>query len=227
MVRDYKGSHSGEHGDGIVRSEFHEPMFGTRLVRAFEQVKERFDPRRRTQSGQDRPRAAHGRPRAVPLPAGVPGGRPQDGARLVRVSRSGRRVPGRRRDVQQQRRLPEAQGGVMCPSYMATRNERDVTRGRANTLRLAISGQLGPDAFTSDGVMEALKLCVSCKGCRRECPTGVDMAKMKIEVLAARAEKYGLSVRSVLSPTCPATPERLGHWRRSPTCATAAAPCDG
>ena len=85
------------------------------------------------------------------------------------------------------------QGGVMCPSYMATRNERDVTRGRANTLRLAISGQLGPDAFTSDGVMETLKLCVSCKGCRRECPTGVDMAKMKIEVLAARAEKYGLS----------------------------------
>jgi Fe-S oxidoreductase len=81
---------------------------------------------------------------------------------------------------------------------MATRNERDVTRGRANTLRLAISGQLGPDALASDGVMEALKLCVSCKGCRRECPTGVDMAKMKIEVLAARAEKYGLSVQQRL-----------------------------
>src|SRR3954468_23707552 len=81
----------------------------------------------------------------------------------------------------------------MCPSYRATRNERDVTRGRANTLRLAISGQLGPDAVTSDEMMETLKLCVSCKGCRRECPTGVDMAKMKIEVLAARADKYGLS----------------------------------
>jgi Fe-S oxidoreductase len=84
-------------------------------------------------------------------------------------------------------------GGVMCPSYRVTRDERDVTRGRANTLRLAITGQLGPDALTSEEMAETLKLCVSCKGCRRECPTGVDMAKMKIEVQAARAEKYGLS----------------------------------
>src|SRR5205085_2412895 len=77
------------------------------------------------------------------------------------------------------------EGGVMCPSYRATRNEKDVTRGRANTLRLAISGQLGADALASDEMMETLKLCVSCKACRHECPTGVDMAKMKIEVLAA------------------------------------------
>ena len=74
-------------------------------------------------------------------------------------------------------------GGVMCPSYRVTRDERDVTRGRANTLRLAITGQLGPDALTSDEMAETLKLCVSCKACRRECPTGVDMARMKIEVL--------------------------------------------
>jgi Fe-S oxidoreductase len=71
-----------------------------------------------------------------------------------------------------------------------TRDERDVTRGRANTLRLAISGQLGADALASDEMAETLKLCVSCKACRRECPTGVDMARMKIEVLAARA-RYG------------------------------------
>ena len=81
------------------------------------------------------------------------------------------------------------EGGVMCPSYRATRNEKDVTRGRANTLRLAISGQLGPDALASDEMMETLKLCVSCKACRHECPTGVDMAKMKIEVLAARRKQ--------------------------------------
>ena len=86
----------------------------------------------------------------------------------------------------------------MCPCYRATMNERDVTRGRANTLRLALSGQLGPDAFASDDMMETLKLCVSCKACRRECPTGVDMAKMKIEVLAARAAKHGLSLRDRL-----------------------------
>ncbi|HZX88560.1 MAG TPA: 4Fe-4S dicluster domain-containing protein, partial [Reyranella sp.] len=88
----------------------------------------------------------------------------------------------------------KAVAGVMCPSYRVTRNERDVTRGRANTLRLAISGRLGPDALASDEMMETLKLCVSCKGCRRECPTGVDMAKMKIEALAARAKAKGISL---------------------------------
>jgi Fe-S oxidoreductase len=85
-------------------------------------------------------------------------------------------------------------GGVMCPSYRVTRDENDVTRGRANSLRLAITGQLGSDALTSDDMAESMKLCVSCKACRRECPTGVDMARMKIEVLAARAEKLGLSL---------------------------------
>ena len=89
-------------------------------------------------------------------------------------------------------------GGVMCPSYRVTRDERDVTRGRANTLRLAISGQLGPDAFTSDAMAETMKLCVSCKACRRECPTGVDMARMKIEVNAARIAKRGLTLHDRL-----------------------------
>jgi Fe-S oxidoreductase len=90
------------------------------------------------------------------------------------------------------------EGGVMCPSYRATRDEKDVTRGRANTLRLAISGQLGPDALASDEMADTLKLCVSCKACRHECPTGVDMAKMKIEVLSARVAKHGLSLRDRL-----------------------------
>jgi len=88
-------------------------------------------------------------------------------------------------------------GGVMCPSWRATQDERDVTRGRANTLRLAISGQM-PDGLASEGVLETLKLCVSCKGCRRECPTGVDIARMKIEVLHARAKEHGLSWRDRL-----------------------------
>jgi Fe-S oxidoreductase len=89
-------------------------------------------------------------------------------------------------------------GGVMCPSYRVTRDEAHVTRGRANTLRLAITGQLGADALTSEEMAETLKLCVSCKGCRRECPTGVDMARMKIEVLAARARKFGLTLHQRL-----------------------------
>ena len=86
----------------------------------------------------------------------------------------------------------------MCPSYRVTRNEKDLVRGRANTLRLAISEQLGHDALTSDAMAETMKLCVSCKACKRECPTGVDMAKMKIEVLHARAQHHGISQRDKL-----------------------------
>jgi Fe-S oxidoreductase len=74
-------------------------------------------------------------------------------------------------------------GAVMCPSFRVTGNEADVTRGRANSLRLAISGQLGPDALAADEMLETMKLCVSCKACKRECPTGVDMASMKVEFL--------------------------------------------
>jgi Fe-S oxidoreductase len=98
-----------------------------------------------------------------------------------------------------------------------------VTRGRANTLRLAISGQLGPDALASDEMMETLKLCVSCKACRRECPVGVDMAKMKIEVLAARAAKRGLSLRERLVGYLPryadlaARLAPLANWRNNST----------
>jgi Fe-S oxidoreductase len=91
----------------------------------------------------------------------------------------------------------------MCPSYRATRDEQHVTRGRANSLRLAVSGQLGPGAFTSDAMAETMKLCVSCKACKRECPTGVDMARMKIEVLAARAKVRGYSLRDRLIANMP------------------------
>ena len=80
-------------------------------------------------------------------------------------------------------------GGVMCPSFRVTRKKQDLTRGRTDTLRLAISGQLGPDALNSDQMAETMKLCVSCKGCKHECPTGVDMTRIKIEVLSARARK--------------------------------------
>jgi Fe-S oxidoreductase len=103
-------------------------------------------------------------------------------------------------------------GGVMCPSYRVTREERDVTRGRANTLRLAITGQLGPDAFTSDEMAETMKLCVSCKACRRECPTGVDMARMKIEVQAARVAKHGLSLRDRLVGYLPRYAPYAARW---------------
>jgi Fe-S oxidoreductase len=105
----------------------------------------------------------------------------------------------------------KSEGGAMCPSYRATRDEQHVTRGRANTLRLALSGQLGEGAFTSDEMMETMKLCVSCKACKRECPTGVDMARMKIEVLKARADLYGHSLRDRLIADLPRY-ARLAAW---------------
>src|SRR3989337_2088572 len=81
----------------------------------------------------------------------------------------------------------------MCPSYRATLDEKHLTRGRANTLRLALSNQLGAEG--EEAVKAALDLGVSCKGCKRECPTGVDMARMKVEFLAHNKAKHGLSAR--------------------------------
>ncbi|HEY4265426.1 MAG TPA: FAD-linked oxidase C-terminal domain-containing protein [Micropepsaceae bacterium] len=198
LVKKFKGSHSGEHGDGIVRSEFHEMMFGTELVRAFGEVKALFDPEKFFNPGKivgapkfDDPDYLRFGP-AYEISAfkpaldwsEFPGGASgfQGAAEMCNNNGACRKT----------------EGGAMCPSYRATRNERDVTRGRANSLRLALSGQLGADALASDEMMETLKLCVSCKACRRECPTGVDMAKFKIEVLAARAAKHGVSLRDKL-----------------------------
>ncbi|MBR0780524.1 FAD-binding and (Fe-S)-binding domain-containing protein [Bradyrhizobium iriomotense] len=198
LVREYKGSHSGEHGDGLVRSEFHETMFGERLVADFREVKQRFDPA------------------GVLNPGKIVDAPKMDDRSLFRFKPDYRvgelktkldwsAYPGAGGGFQGAVEMcnnngacRKLEGGVMCPSYRATRNEKDVTRGRANTLRLAISGQLGPDALSSDEMMETLKLCVSCKACRHECPTGVDMAKMKIEVLAARAAGHGLTLRDRL-----------------------------
>ncbi|MDQ2953837.1 MAG: FAD-binding protein, partial [Pseudomonadota bacterium] len=198
MVRDYKGSHSGEHGDGLVRSEFHEFMFGKRLVRAFEEVKDRFDPHGLFNPGKivrapkfdDRRLFRYG---------------PDYHAEEIKTHLDWSAYPGSGGGFQGAVEMcnnngacRKMAGGVMCPSYRVTRNERDVTRGRANTLRLAVTGQLGPDALASDEMAQTLQLCVSCKACRRECPTGVDMARMKIEVQAARAVKFGLSLHDRL-----------------------------
>lgn len=192
VVAEYKGSHSGEHGDGIVRSEFHEKMFGPRMVRNFEEVKARFDPAGALNPGKitaapkmdDRtlfrypPGYAHDGTKAAFDWSGWPGGL-HGAVEMCNNNGACRKLS----------------GGAMCPSYRATRNERDLTRGRANTLRLALSGQLGPGALASDEMAETMKLCVGCKACKRECPMSVDMAKMKIEVAAARNARNGVSLR--------------------------------
>ncbi|UFS73469.1 FAD-binding protein [Tardiphaga sp. 37S4] len=198
IVREYKGSHSGEHGDGLVRSEFHAEMFGEQIISDFAEVKHRFDPQNVLNPGKivdppkmdDRslfrytPDYRVGELKTALDWSGWPGagGGFQGAIEMCNNNGTCRKL----------------EGGVMCPSYRATRNEKDVTRGRANTLRLAISGQLGPDALTSDAMADTMKLCVSCKACRHECPTGVDMAKMKIEVLSARVAKHGLTLRDRL-----------------------------
>jgi len=204
LVREYKGSHSGEHGDGIVRSEFNEPMFGPRIARAFEAVKDAFDPAGLLNPGRVvRPPRMDDRslfryfpgyaadPKVVPALdwSAWPG--PQGGF-LGAVEMCNNNGTCRKFDA-----------NVMCPSYRATRDEQHLTRGRANTLRLALTGQLGPDALASDEVAAAMSLCVSCKGCRRECPTGVDMAKMKIEVLHARAKARGIRAKDRLIAEMP------------------------
>jgi Fe-S oxidoreductase len=205
IVAEYKGSHSGEHGDGIVRTEFHERMFGPRIVRAFEEVKNLFDP-----SG-------------ILNPGKIVHAPKMDDRSLFRFPPGYSHMP--RETVFDWGAWPDGlhgavemcnnngacrklSGGVMCPSYRATRAERDLTRGRANTLRLALSGQLGRDAFSSDEMAETMKLCVSCKACKTECPMSVDMAAMKLEVLAARAKSHGVSLRDRLVANLP----RYAPW---------------
>ena len=204
LVREYKGSHSGEHGDGIVRSEFHAAMFGPRIVRAFETVKDAFDPAGLLNPGRVvRPPRMDDRTlfRYPPGYAPAAGFTPRLdwsdhpgplGGMLGAVEMCNNNGTCRAFDA-----------GVMCPSFRVTRDEMHLTRGRANTLRLALTGQLGADAMASDALAEAMQLCVSCKACRRECPTGVDMAKMKIEVLAARVERHGVSRRDRLIAELP------------------------
>ncbi len=204
IVREYKGSHSGEHGDGLVRSEFHEVMFGERLVRAFETVKDAFDPTGLFNPGKivRAPRMDDRRLfRYKPGYAGMPVDTALDwsawGGFLGAVEMCNNNGTCRKADA-----------GVMCPSYLATGDEKDLTRGRANSLRLALSGQLGRDALLSDDMKEVMDLCVSCKGCRRECPTGVDMARMKIEFLHQWHKRHGTSRREKLTAYLP----RYAPW---------------
>jgi FAD/FMN-containing dehydrogenase/Fe-S oxidoreductase len=194
MVREYKGSHSGEHGDGLVRSEFHEAMFGSRIVRAFEEVKDRFDPQGLMNPGK------------IVRPSKM------DDRSLFRFKPGYRQLPvetaldwsdwgsfaSAAEMCNNNGACRKSDPGVMCPSYRATSDEQHLTRGRANSLRLALSGQFGADALVSDQMKETMALCVSCKGCKRECPTGVDMARMKIEFLYQYRKVRPLTIRDRL-----------------------------
>jgi FAD/FMN-containing dehydrogenase/Fe-S oxidoreductase len=229
MVREYKGAFSGEHGDGLVRSEWVAWQFGPRLVRAFEEVKGLFDPDDRMNPGKIvRPtrmddaslfRFAPGyavRPLATALDwsdwnrANDPSDadltregwvREGNGVAVSPAGTGGDPAGGFGKAVEMcnnNGHCRKFDAGTMCPSYRATRDEVHVTRGRANTLRLAVTGQLGPEGLAAPEVRDAMDLCVQCKGCRRECPTGVDMARMKTEFLHHWQTRHGLSARARL-----------------------------
>ncbi|MFZ3322858.1 MAG: FAD-linked oxidase C-terminal domain-containing protein [Usitatibacter sp.] len=194
LVRRYKGAYSGEHGDGLVRSEWIAPFFGPRLTACLAEIKSWFDPRGLMNPGKivnpprqdDRSLFRFGPAYKPAKPLTQLDWGPWGG------------IVGAVEMCNNNGHCRKFDAGTMCPSYRATRDERDLTRGRANTLRLALSGQLGDDAAAEAAVRDSLDLCVSCKGCRRECPTGVDMARMKIEFLAYYKNRHGFTLRDRL-----------------------------
>ena len=187
LVLKYGGALSGEHGDGLVRGPFMEKMFGPALYQAFRTVKHTFDPHGVFNPGKivdspaaDEPTSATAPATARPIPPTY-----FDYSEYGGFGRAVEMCSG----VGACRKKLE---GTMCPSYMATRDERDTTRGRANTLRLAMSGRLAEAGLGDEGVLEALELCLECRACKAECPVGVDVARFKSEFLAEHWRKHGI-----------------------------------
>ena len=190
VVAGLGGSHSGEHGDGILRSEFIEPVLGARLAQAFREVKRAFDPDGMMNPGKivDPPRMDDRRLFRYAPDYGPSGRLPTVPPRFVETVES----------CNNNGACRKLDPGVMCPSYRATREEVDTTRGRANVLRLAMTGQLGADGLFGEPVARALDLCVGCKACKRECPASVDMARLKAGVLHLRHQRRGPGLRTRL-----------------------------
>jgi Fe-S oxidoreductase len=225
LVRKYKGAFSGEHGDGLCRGEWIRWQFGPALDDALRQIKRAFDPAGLFNPGKiiDPPKMDD-----VSLLRFAPPSAPKPYTRIPITPvldwqawnvhndpvTEATTAPGTGGDVSgglakavemcnNNGHCRKFDAGTMCPSYRVTRDEQHLTRGRANTLRLALSGQLGPDAFTGDAMHETMALCVSCKGCKRDCPTGVDMAKLKIEFLAHYKARHGHTLKDKLVARLP------------------------
>ena len=202
LVLEFGGALSAEHGDGLVRSPFQEKMFGPILYDAFRQIKRTFD-----EAGVFNPGKIVDAP---PLTENLRYGtayRTNDVPTMFDFDDFG----GLSRAAEQCGGVGTCRqtlAGTMCPSFMATREESDTTRARANALRLAISGQLGPDGLTDPALYPVLDLCFECKACKSECPTGVDMARMKSEFLHQYQQAHGVALRSRVL----ASAERLAAW---------------
>jgi len=189
LVVECGGSISGEHGDGLSRSEFLGKMYGPEILRAFSEVKALFDPKGTMNPGVivDPPkmdgqlRIGPGR-RRLPIKTGLDFSEQGGFAKAVELCNGSGFCR-------------KKTGGTMCPSYMVTLDEQDTTRARANMLRSVIEGTLPPDELTGERMREVMDLCVGCKACKTECPSQVDVASMKTEVLYQSGKKHGFSLR--------------------------------
>jgi len=190
LVLEFGGALSGEHGDGLIRSPFMEKMFGPTLYRAFQDVKRTFDP-----DGIFNPGKIVGAP---PLTSNLRYGisyQTRHPVTFFDYSEYG----GMSGAVEMCSGLGACRkklDGTMCPSYMATLDEKHSTRGRANALRLAMAGRLGEAGLGDEGVREVLDLCLECRACKAECPVGVDVARFKSEFLADYWSRHGTPLRA-------------------------------
>ncbi len=188
----YGGSWSGEHGDGLVRSAFNERFFGPRLYQAFKEVKHLFNPENLMNPGKI--------VEAQTIEHNLRYGSAY-ADRAVKTEFQYRTEHSFGDSVHMCTGVGECRkmlGGTMCPSFKATRDEEHSTRGRANALRLAMSGQLDQDGLTSQRLHQVLDLCLSCKACKSECPSNVDMAKMKSDVTQLYYDEHGSTLRDRL-----------------------------
>jgi FAD/FMN-containing dehydrogenase/Fe-S oxidoreductase len=177
LVLEFGGSLSGEHGDGLVRSEWNRKMFGPRVYEAFRQVKQLFDP-----DGILNPGKVVNAPAMTENLRYGPGYEPRPVATVFDYSKQEGFIPSIEL-CNGSGVCRKLKGGTMCPSYRATRDEKDTTRGRANALRLALSGAQPLRDLRSRWVHDVFDLCLMCKGCKSECPSNVDVAKLKAEFL--------------------------------------------
>lgn len=185
LVMQHHGSMSGEHGDGIARSKYNRALFGDEVYQGFLDLKKLWDPKGilnpgKVVDGPDLDRDLRWGPdyQMVQIRTELDFSREGGFDRAIEMC-NGAGVC-RKREV-----------GVMCPSYHATMDEEHSTRGRANLLRAALSGALPHEEFTSERMYQALDLCLECKACKRECPSNVDLAKIKYEFLSHYYAKHG------------------------------------
>ncbi len=204
ILKKYRGSLSGEHGDGRLRGEFIPQIMGDEIYQLFVEIKQLFDPQNLLNPGKivnSPPMDEAFRRKENAKPQTYYFHYPETESPLglaEKCSGSG--------DCKKS----ALSGGTMCPSFMASQKEQDSTRGRANTLRQLITS-IGQEAYSNPELLEVLDLCLSCKGCQTECPSGVDMAKLKAESLQQHYDKQGTPWRTKLIGHFPSLQKLASH----------------